>query len=99
MKAVNLKTEYLKNPMGIDIMNPRLLWNCEGGVTQTAYQILCRDASGGTLWDSGKIAESTMCVKYAGAKLKSRSKVLWQVRLWDENEQADDWSEEASFEL
>lgn len=32
MKAIRLKTEYLKNPCGIDFTAPRLLWNCEGGV-------------------------------------------------------------------
>lgn len=37
MKAINLKTEYLTNPIGIDIQNPRLMWNCEGGTTQLAY--------------------------------------------------------------
>ena len=30
MKAVKLKTEHLKNPFGIDIKNPRFMWNCEG---------------------------------------------------------------------
>ena len=32
MKAVNLRTEYLIDPVGIDIPNPRVFWNCEGGV-------------------------------------------------------------------
>lgn len=32
MNAIRLKTEYLKNPRGIDFTAPRLLWNCEGGV-------------------------------------------------------------------
>ena len=54
MKAFNIKTEYLKNPLGIDIENPRVMWNCEGGVTQTAYQIVTDD------WDSGKIESSSM---------------------------------------
>ena len=36
MKAMNLKTEYLSDPMGIDIARPRLMWNCEGGIRQTA---------------------------------------------------------------
>ena len=31
MKAINIKTEYLKNPLGIDIENPRIMWNCEDG--------------------------------------------------------------------
>ena len=40
MKAINLKTEYLINPIGIDIQNPRLMWNCDGGIKQTAYSIV-----------------------------------------------------------
>ena len=55
MKAVRLKTEYLENPMGIDIVNPQLLWNCEGGAAQTAYQIICRDDGDHLLWDTGKV--------------------------------------------
>ena len=54
MKAINIKTEYLKNPLGIDIENTRVMWNCEGGVTQTAYQIVTED------WDSGKIESNSM---------------------------------------
>lgn len=99
MNAVNLKTEYLKNPLGIDITAPRLFWNCDGGVAQTAYQVVCRDENGKILWDSGKISGSAMRVQYAGDKLRSRSRVLWQVRLWDENGQPGEWSENASFEL
>ena len=39
MKAINLKTENLINPIGIDIQNPRLMWTCSGGKTQSAYRI------------------------------------------------------------
>ena len=99
MIAVKLKTEYLYNPLGIDIVQPRLQWNCEGGITQTAYQVLCRDEKGKVLWDSGKTAGSSMHVTYGGEALKSRSICFWQVRLWDENGQQGDWSERASFEL
>lgn len=99
MLAVNVKTEYLHDPIGIDIAQPRLFWNCEGGITQTAYQILCRDEEGHTLWDSGKTPGSAMRAQYAGEALKSRSRVLWRVRLWDENDRPGDWSEEANFEL
>lgn len=99
MKAIRLKTEYLYNPLGIDIAAPRLFWNCTDGLTQTAYRILCRDESGQTLWDSGKINGGTMRATYTGEKLKSRSRVCWQVQLWDEEGQAGPWSEEACFEL
>ena len=99
MRATKLKTEYLHNPMGIDIVCPRLQWNCADGMAQTAYQVVCRDDAGNTLWDSGKTAGNTMRVTYAGESLKSRSVCLWQVRLWDENDRAGGWSEEASLEL
>ncbi|MDY4489197.1 MAG: family 78 glycoside hydrolase catalytic domain [Candidatus Faecousia sp.] len=99
MIATNLKTEYLHNPTGIDIAQPWLQWNCEGGITQTAYQVICRDENGKTLWDSGKTAGNTMRAAYDGEKLKSRSLVAWQMRLWDEQDQAGAWSEIATFEL
>ena len=37
MKAVNLRTEHLVDPIGIDIRTPYLSWNCEEGKKQTAY--------------------------------------------------------------
>ena len=98
MRAINLKTEYLKNPIGIDITAPRLHWNCEGGVRQSAYQIICTDDAGRTLWDTGKTEGGTMRVRYAGNALKSRDHVTWRVRLWDEADQEGDWSE-AFFEI
>ena len=60
MKAVKLKTEYLKNPLGIDIKNPRFMWNCEGGKAQSAYRIVASDTRGNILWDSGKVESSQM---------------------------------------
>lgn len=91
MKASRLRTDYLKNPIGIDIREPRLMWNCEGGVTQTAYQIVTES------WDSGKVASGSMQARYPKA-LQSRERVAWRVRLWDENDQPGDWSE-AFFEM
>ena len=70
MKAINLKTEYLKNPLGIDIQKPRLMWNCEGGVKQTAYRIVA-EADGKTVWDSGKVTSSSMRAEFPKA-LSSR---------------------------
>lgn len=37
MKTIHLQTEYLTEPMGLGIVTPRFYWNCEGGMTQTAY--------------------------------------------------------------
>ena len=85
------RSEYLTNPLGIDIRHPRLFWNCEGGVRQTAYQIICEQ------WDSGKVLSSSMHTDYP-RNLSDRERVSWKVRLWDENDAPDEWSEPAFFE-
>lgn len=46
MRAIRLKTEHLTAPMGVDFTAPQLFWNCEGGVRQTAWQILAADDGG-----------------------------------------------------
>lgn len=97
MKATHLQTEYLTEPLGLGIAKPRFFWHCEGGVTQTAYQIIAlRD--GETVWDSGKVASPRMThIAYEGAPLKSRDRLTWRVTLWDENdhpgEAAESWFE------
>ena len=85
MKAINLKTEYLKTPIGIDVVRPRLSWNCADGIKQTAYQIIAK-VNGETVWNSGKVESSAMThIPYAGRELHSRERVHWSVKLWDEN--------------
>ena len=100
MKAIRLRTEYLKDPIGIDFVKPRLSWNCEGGKKQTAYQIYAVSDKGELLWDTGKVSSSTMVhIPWEGKSLDSRSLVNWKVRLWDENDKEEEWSEETVFEL
>ena len=85
MKAVRLRAEYLQEPVGIDIVRPRLSWNCEDGIRQTAYQIIAK-VNGKTVWNSGKVESSTMThIPYGGPELHSRERVYWSVKLWDEN--------------
>ena len=96
MKAINLKTEYLKDPMGIDLQKPRLFWSCEGGVKQTAYRIVAQ-TDGGRTWDSGKVPSARMRAEYPH-ELASRQRVEWKVRLWDEEGREGEWSEPAYFE-
>ena len=86
MKAIHLKTEYLKDPLGIDIRHPRLMWNCEGGIRQTAFQVVTEK------WDSGKVASCSMQCEYL-PELASREKVTWRIRLWDEKDEAGEWNE------
>lgn len=95
MKAINVKTEYMKNPVGIGAKNPRIMWNCDGGQKQTAY---CIDAVvDGKEWSSGKVESGSMHADFGGA-LKSRSTVRFKIRLWDENGNEGEWSDENIFE-
>lgn len=96
MKAINLKTEYLINPLGIDIRKPRLFWNCAGGKRQTAYRIVAQ-TEGKTVWDSGKVSSSSMRAEYPHP-LCSRQRVEWTVTLWDEEDKEGEPSEAACFE-
>lgn len=91
MKAVNLKTEYLKNPIGIDIKSPRIFWNCEGGKKQTAYRIVADN------WDSGKVESGSMYAEYP-KEMKPCERVNYKIKLWDENDVEGEWSETAFFE-
>lgn len=54
MRAVRLRTSYLKNPMGMDITKPRFYWNCEGGEKQTAYEIMA-EGNGKEIFHTGKV--------------------------------------------
>lgn len=99
MKAINLKAEHLINPIGIDIENPRFMWNCEGGIKQSAYQIKATNVDGKVLWDSGKVYSSKMAYIEYPLNLTSRTRVNWCVKLWDENDKAGEWSDTAFFEI
>lgn len=70
-QPINLKCEYLANPIGIDVSTPRLHWQMldnRAGALQTAYQVIVgtdsvQVASGkGNCWDTGKISGANMLV-------------------------------------
>ena len=96
MRAIALKTEFMTSPIGIDIPRPRLTWNCEGGLRQTAYEIRAY-RNGVECWSSGRVESAEMAALF-GAGLASRDRVRWQSRLWDENGVPGEWSE-ACFEM
>ncbi|MBP8240980.1 MAG: family 78 glycoside hydrolase catalytic domain [Thermoflexales bacterium] len=85
----HLRCEYRDNLLGIDETRPRLAWQMRTrrrGARQSAYQIVAQDETGRALWDSGKIAsEQSSQVEYGGPTLRSRQRVTWRVRVWDEH--------------
>lgn len=81
VNVTNLRCEYLKDPLGIDVAKPRLSWqlvSAERDQKQTAYQIIVEG-----LWDSGKIpSDQSINVEYDGPALKPGQRVTWKVRVW-----------------
>src|SRR5690606_21988780 len=56
-------------------------------------------AGQGDVWDSGRVdSDQTNQVEYAGAPLRSATRYVWAVRVWDGAGRLSDWSEPASFE-
>lgn len=88
----NLRCEYRKDPLGIDVAKPRFSWVLDAG-RQTAYQIVVGDT-----WDSGKIAsDQSVNVEYAGQPLMPCTPYLWKVKIWDAEGKESQWGEPASF--
>ena len=99
---VNLQCEYRFNPLGIDMAQPRLIWQVqsdERDQAQTAYQILVASNkellknNHGDLWDSGRISsDETVNIAYSGKPLASGGQCFWKVRVWDKHGRASAWS-------
>ncbi len=108
-KAIDLLCEYLENPVGLDVSNPRLFWKMdkpERGAMQTAYQIQAATSSfllnndNSDLWDTGIIhSDQSIQIDYKGKPLQSQMEVFWRVRIWDENEEVSPWSKTAHWEM
>ncbi len=105
----HLRSEYLANPLGIDIPHPRLSWVLDSprrDQVQTAYQVLVAssraklDENVGDLWDSGKVVSAeTAQIAYTGSPLASRTACFWKVRAWDGDDVPSAWSEPARWTM
>ncbi|MFX1358558.1 MAG: family 78 glycoside hydrolase catalytic domain [Promethearchaeota archaeon] len=103
----DLKCEYLVNPIGIDIKNPRFSWilgHQERNQYQSAYQVIVSSESSlllsevGDMWDSGRIvSEQNFNIPYKGKPLKSDSNYYWKVKWWDKNNIESDYSKPSTF--
>lgn len=97
IKAVNCKTEYMENPIGIDTPEQLLQWQCENCNYQSAYQIeLYRGKQ--LFFGTGKINSDQMQYEVQ-QKLSSRDCITWRIKLWDENGEEGDWSSLFSYEM
>lgn len=106
IKAIDLRSDYKVNPIGIHNVAPRLSWRMTAygkNRKQSAYQIQVfkkeSDIKEVLVWDSEKVySGESVNIPYKGKQLASRERVYWKVRIWDEKENVSEWSEEAFFE-
>ncbi len=105
--AVNLKCEYLVNPLGVDTPQPRFTWQMSDtreGAEQGSWQIIVTTAGESNsgreniIWDSEKVNSSASLVKYCGPALKPFTRYSWSVTIWDQKGKESQSSETAFFE-
>lgn len=108
-EVVDLKCEYLENPLGIDVTTPRISWEINANKNdfkQKAYRVLAAsnlkelNNNIGDLWDTDTVlSDQSIQIVYKGKELNSREKVFWKVKIWDQENKASSWSKTASWEM
>ncbi len=109
LKAVQLRCEYLVDPVGIDAARPRLSWVLESGARgqrQTAYEVRVASSAetlaqgGNDLWAPGKVVSSEQNqIEYGGAPLSSHQECFWSLRVWDQDGKPSAWSAPARWTM
>jgi alpha-L-rhamnosidase len=103
---VNLASEYLENPLGIDAFHPRLSWQLEDvrpDARQSAFQVFVGTDSlevanaKGNIWQTLKLNEVKQLVSFDGKQLQPFTKYFWTVKVWDKDRVAS-IAKIASFE-
>ena len=101
-------SEGFTNPLGFYDSSPTFSWKLpvsDDISSQSAYQIVAASSpdllsNNADLWNSEKqYTDQSVWVKYAGKDLQSRQKVFWQVKYWNQDGEASQWSAINHFEL
>lgn len=102
-----LRCEYLKEPLGIDMVSPRFTWefdSCQILFRQSRYEIRVATtpealaADRPDMWCSGKVDGRKARAVYAGESLLPHTRYYWDVRVWDQNGRVCKRSAVAFFE-
>jgi len=100
----DLRTEYLRNPVGIDVTTPRFSWEMSSdirGTGQTAYEITVSKGKDGSspVWKSGRMeSDKSLNIKYSGNSLQPMTRYYWHVDIWDNNSAKVSSTDTAYFE-
>jgi len=109
LRPTDLRCEYLVNPLGMDVREPRLSWvlrDEEGsrGARQIGYRVVAASSEKalavdqGDLWDTGRVeSDRSIHIEYGGKPLEEGMRCFWKVRVWDEQGRQSPWSDEAHW--
>ena len=104
LDVTDLRTEDMRNPIGIDQSNIHLSWmlqSSQRAVLQTAYSIqIARDASfGDVVWESGTISSTqSVDVEARGFNPAPETRYYWRVTVSDNKGETATSTEKAYFE-
>ena len=108
-EITDLRCEYLMNPVGLDVIAPRLSWKMHTtrkGAMQSSYHIMAATSEEllqketPDLWDTKMtLSDQSIQLSYSGKPLRSGMKVFWRVQIRDERHYTSPWSETASWEM
>ena len=108
LNVINARCEMLINPLGIDVVQPRLSWMIiafQRNIRQTAYQVIVASSPDklakqeADIWNSGKVnSDQSIHVLYKGRPLTSRKTYYWAVKVWT-NKGETPWSHSAYWSM
>lgn len=90
LKCYALTCESLKNPIGIDVPNPRFSWKIAGdsdGIFQTEYEITVEN-----MWHTCVKSEQSLYIEYGGKPLLPKTKYKYKVRVRDNRGEVSDYA-------
>lgn len=88
--VIQLRTEHLQNPVGIDHTTPRFTWQINANskaVASASYQLIVGTDSTsvadgkGNMWQAGALASGAQLREYAGKTLLPFTKYYWKVNI------------------
>jgi alpha-L-rhamnosidase len=104
---IELRCEYLTNPLGIDATHPRFTWQLKDarkGARQTSYRVMVGTDSlavskgSGNCWQTDRVPSDLQLVVYQGKPLQAFTRYYYAVQVWDKDNQASPLSPVTSFE-
>lgn len=86
MQITDLRVEYRKNPVGMDVLKPGFSWKLDSekqNVVQTGYQIQVI-SEGKMVWDSGQQkSDQSVLVEYEGPPLQAEKMYEYRAMVWN----------------